>query len=189
MRRRTVVAGAALIAAVALAGMPFPAGSQPPAANGNVAPAAFTRLAVPAASPALAAPSRSGVGLAMASTARTELPYVVAGDKPADPASAASSGRPAVDQPEPGMQSTWKEPDQILTGYASFYDNGTTAMRLPRGTVVRVCGDGGCILRTINDYGPAKGTGRIIDLYRHDFFQICGCGSWSGTTKVTVSVY
>ena len=82
----------------------------------------------------------------------------------------------------------WKDPKYKLTGYASFYDNGTTAMRLPRGTVVRICGAGGCIQRTVTDYGPQT-PGRIVDLYRPDFFKVCGCASWSGTTRVTVSVY
>jgi hypothetical protein len=40
----------------------------------------------------------------------------------------------------------------------------------------------------VNDYGP-RSTSRMIDLYRPDFFAICGCASWSGTTKVTVYVY
>ena len=82
-------------------------------------------------------------------------------------------------------------PRYTLSGYASFYDNGTTAMRLPRGTVVRICGDGGCIVRTVNDYGPSASFRpvRIVDLYRPDFFAVCGCGSWSGTTTVTVAVY
>ena len=62
-------------------------------------------------------------------------------------------------------------------------------MRLPRGTTVIICGGGGCIERVINDYGPTAGTNRIVDLYTPDFFDICGCPSWSGTTSVTVSVY
>jgi hypothetical protein len=57
-----------------------------------------------------------------------------------------------------------------------------------RGTVIRVCGAGGCLERVVNDYGPL-GAGRIIDLYRSDFFAICGCASWAGTTQVTVYVY
>ena len=48
-------------------------------------------------------------------------------------------------------------------------------MRLPRGTVVRICGDGGCIQRTITDYGPVARNGRIVDLDRPDFFRVCGC--------------
>jgi len=26
-------------------------------------------------------------------------------------------------------------------------------------------------------------------MFRPDFFEICGCGSWSGTTEVTIQVY
>ena len=52
-----------------------------------------------------------------------------------------------------------------------------------------ICGGGGCVERVIDDYGPTAGTNRIVDLYAPDFFDICGCPSWSGTTNVTVSVY
>ena len=82
----------------------------------------------------------------------------------------------------------WKTPRYTMTGYATFYDHGTTAMRLPRGTIVVICGARKCIDRVINDYGPVKPV-RIVDLYRPDFFAICGCGWWSGTTTVTVSIY
>jgi len=94
-----------------------------------------------------------------------------------------------VAQPDPGAVKVYKPARYTLTGKATFYDNGTTAMRLPRGTVVRVCGAAGCLVRVIGDYGPIAGTKRIIDLYRPDFFKICGCGSWSGVTDVTVHVY
>ena len=43
-------------------------------------------------------------------------------------------------------------------------------MRLPRGTVVKICGNGGCIVRVVNDYGPQKKS-RVVDLYRPDFFD------------------
>jgi hypothetical protein len=83
-----------------------------------------------------------------------------------------------------------KPPRYKLSGVATFYDNGTTAMRLPRGTVIRICGPTGrCIDRVVTDYGPIAGTNRIVDLYRPDFFAICACASWSGTVKVTVGVY
>jgi hypothetical protein len=96
--------------------------------------------------------------------------------------------RRVLDQPEPGAGTAQKPPKATLTGAATFYDHGTTAMRLPRGTIVVICGDGGCIERVVTDYGPTR-TDRIVDLYRPDFFAICGCASWSGTTTVTVSVY
>jgi hypothetical protein len=87
------------------------------------------------------------------------------------------------------MGSALKPPKQTLSGVATFYHLGTTAMRLPRGTIVIICGAGGCIERTITDYGPVAGSDRIADLYVGDFFEICGCPSWSGETQVTVSVY
>ena len=83
-----------------------------------------------------------------------------------------------------------KPPKYKLNGTATFYDNGTTAMRdVPRGTTIVICGAGGCIERIVTDYGPSKAGGRLIDMYRPDFFAICGCGWWSGTTQVTVRVY
>ena len=85
---------------------------------------------------------------------------------------------------------SWKPPRSTLTGTASFYDHGTTAMRdVPRGTTIVICGRGGCIETVVSDYGPSKAGGRLIDMYRPDFFAICGCGWWSGTTQVTVKVY
>ena len=97
--------------------------------------------------------------------------------------------RPRTVQPDVTAGFSIKPPRYSLSGTATFYDNGTTAMRLPRGTVIRVCGPGGCVERVVSDYGPTAGTSRIIDLYRPDFFAVCGCPSWSGTAKVTVGIY
>jgi hypothetical protein len=105
--------------------------------------------------------------------------------------------RPRIELPRAGASSVSKgalsaslpgKPRYTLSGGATFYDNGTTAMRLPRGTVVKICGNGGCIVRVVNDYGPQKKS-RVVDLYRPDFFEVCGCPSYAGTTKVTVYVY
>jgi hypothetical protein len=100
----------------------------------------------------------------------------------------APTGRATVSQPDTGASTVRKSPRYTLTGFATFYDNGTTAMRLPPGTVVVICGGGGCIERVVNDYGPIKQS-RVVDLYRPDFFGICGCPSFAGTTTVTVYVY
>lgn len=78
---------------------------------------------------------------------------------------------------------------QTITGLATWYNNGTTAMRLPRGTVVKICGNGGCVTRTITDYGPTASSGRIADLMPADFRAVCGCSTSSGVTRVTVYVY
>ena len=63
-------------------------------------------------------------------------------------------GRPST-SPTP-VRRRRKPPRYTLTGFATFYDNGTTAMRLPRGTLVVICGGGGCIERVVNDYGPQQ---------------------------------
>ena len=97
--------------------------------------------------------------------------------------------RVAVKLPAVAAAWDWKPPKSIVEGEASFYSNGTTAMRLPRGTTVVICGKADCIERVINDYGPTEATGRVIDLYKPDFFAICGCPSYAGTTQVTVYVY
>jgi hypothetical protein len=183
MRRRSVVAIAALIAAFALAGLPGPAGSRTPSIAVAPAPAAFSNLTIPAESQAPGAEGAAGAaprsgGHLDAAAALAEPGVTVA----------APSSRPKVDQPPTPSGEAWKAPKDVLRGQATYYDNGTTAMRLPRGTVVRICGDGGCIERVVNDYGPQKES-RVVDLYRPDFFAICGCGSWSGVTTVTVYVY
>jgi hypothetical protein len=100
----------------------------------------------------------------------------------------APSTRPSVVLPGVSAGSAWKKPLSTITGWASFYDAGTTAMRLPAGTVVRICAPGGCVVRTVDDYGP-QSTSRVLDMYRPDFFAICGCASWTGTMQVTISVY
>ena len=183
MRRRAVVAVSALIAAAALIGLPGPAGSASPSPARELQAAAFipvlTSSAATAGSPAAALDSALRADGYLGDSTK----LVERGSAPSGP-----TARPSVIQPSVGAGKDWKPPLRKLTGWATFYDNGTTAMRLPRGTVVRICGAGGCILRTVTDYGPQKPE-RIVDLYRPDFFAICGCASWSGTTWVTVSVY
>jgi hypothetical protein len=188
MRRRSVVAAAALIAAVALAALPVPVGSRSPSAPESIDLAAFRAVQVPAvmrsesSSPDTLDPTLRSAGFLDQTTT-----FVEPGAAPERP----SLSRPSVDQPLGDAGSAWKPPRYKLTGMASFYDNGTTAMRLPRGTVVVICGGGGCIQRTVNDYGPSAAIfpDRIVDMYRPDFFKVCGCGSWAGTARVTVSVY
>jgi hypothetical protein len=79
---------------------------------------------------------------------------------------------------------------RILTGLASWYDNGTTAMRMPRGTRVKICGEAGCVTRTIRDWGPARYLWqRIVDLTPGDFRRVTGKRLGAGLAKVTVYIY
>jgi hypothetical protein len=176
---------AALTAALALVALPGVTGSRSPSAASLVDPAAFQPLQVTANAPGRQVsvgpldPAFVSAGRVDATTA-----FVERGTAPT-----AIVGRPRVDLPTVGSGSSLKPPRYKVTGYATFYANGTTAMRLPRGTTVIICGKGGCLERVITDYGPVAGTQRIVDLYTPDFFNICGCPSWAGTTWVTVSVY
>ena len=174
-----------LTAALALVALPGLAGSRTPSPMGPVPAGAFQQLSIPAEDP------RS-----IASIGPLDAAYLSAGALTADTAivepgaapELAPNARTSLDQPDPGAASIRKPPRYTLRGQATFYDNGTTAMRLPRGTFVVICGGGGCIERVVNDYGPQKPS-RVVDLYRPDFFNICGCPSFAGVTDVTVYVY
>lgn len=185
MRPKHLVAGAALVAALALVAQPDLAGSGSPSSTKGVDPAAFQPIQVPA-NVTGRQPTVRELGRALDSAGRVgpTSVFVTPGATPE-----LVVGRPSVAQPAARGGSELKPPKYKLTGVATFYHAGTTAMRLPRGTVVIICGAGGCIERTITDYGPVAGTDRIADLYVRDFFAICGCPSWSGETQVTVSVY
>jgi hypothetical protein len=146
---------------------------------------AFQPLSIPASdtSPALAVAGPDG-GFVSAGFVHELTPFIEPGAAP----DTGPTRRARVHQPDPGSRSSRKPPRYTLRGDATFYDNGTTAMRLPRGTIVIICGAGGCIERVVNDYGPQLPS-RIVDLYRPDFFEVCGCPSWSGVEPVTVYVY
>ena len=185
MRPTRLVAGAALTAALALVALPGIAGSRSPNPANDVDPVAFQPIQVPAnviGRPIAIGPIDSS--FASADVLDNSSVFVQRGEAPERVV-----GRPTVRQPAARGGSTQKPPRYTLSGVATFYHHGTTAMRLPRGTTVIICGDGGCVERVINDYGPVAGTDRIVDLYTPDFFDVCGCPSWSGTTWVTVSVY
>ena len=173
-----------LTAALALIALPGLAGSRVPSPIEPVSASAFQQLSVPAQDPRSAGSitSLDDANLS-AGSITADTPIVEPGSLDAGPAA-----RGGLDQPDPGAASIRKPPRYTLTGGATFYDNGTTAMRIPRGTRVVICGPGGCIERVVNDYGPQKPS-RVVDLYRPDFFLICGCGPWAGTTTVTVYVY
>jgi hypothetical protein len=187
-----------LTAALALVALPGLAGSRAPSPIEPVPAGAFQQLTI------LADESRSTVSIGPLDAAHISDGALAADTTIVEPVvtttDSAIVARPKTDQPSAGAASVRKAPKgarsaalpgkakYTLSGGATFYDNGTTAMRLPRGTIVKICGKGGCIVRVVNDYGPQKKS-RVVDLYRPDFFQVCGCPSWSGTTQVTVYVY
>ena len=182
-----MVAGAALTAALALGALPGIAGSAGPTPASAVDPSVFQSIQVPAFAAAELAAAPLDSGYASAGTIDAETTFIEAGSAPPAP----RIGRPRVSLPASHSGSALKPPRYKLTGYGTFYANGTTAMRLPRGTTIIVCGAGGCLERIITDYGPIydPSKNRIIDLDTPDFFTVCGCPWYAGTTWVTVSVY
>ena len=186
MRPSRTVARAALTAALAIGALPGLVGSHEPAPTRSVEAALFEQVT-------LANTPEQGPGPFMLDDAALSAGPLSAGDSFAE---TGSQGRPPEAlRAAPAVQAahplwSWNPPRLTIRGAASFYDFGTTAMRdVPRGTHVVICGAGGCIERVVTDYGPAKSTGRVIDMYRPDFFAVCGCGWWSGTATVTVRVY
>ena len=186
MRPSRTVAGAALTAALALGSLPGLVGSHEPSPEVPIDAAAFRQVILATlGNRPLEANASFDAGANSAGLLAPETKFVELGTTPAP-----AGDRALVPVQAPVVAWSWKPAKSSLTGWASFYDYGTTAMTsVPRGTTIVICGAGGCIERVVNDYGPAKSTGRIIDMYRPDFFQICGCGWWSGTTWVTVRVY
>lgn len=185
VRPSKTVAIAALTAALALGALPGLAGSREPSPDPPIEAAAFRDVILAAAGGQSIEPM-AVADSTYASAGRLEPGSVfreAAANEPAPP-----PDRPEIAVPKVKPSWDWKPPRYKVSGYATFYDNGTTAMRLPRGTIVVVCGEAGCVERTVMDYGPIKET-RVVDLYRPDFFRVCGCAWWSGTTRVTVSVY
>ena len=185
MRPSRTVARAALTAALAIGALPGLVGSFESSPARDIDAAAFDLINLATTR------DRQGDGQFLPDTAGRSEGALDQAEVIEEPRALAGRAGERADASLPGAQasSAWKEPRYVLTGVASFYDHGTTAMRIPRGTVIVICGDGGCIERVVTDYGPSKAGGRIVDMYRPDFYKICGCGWWSGTTWVTVKVY
>jgi hypothetical protein len=183
--RPSTVARAVLTAALALGALPGLVGSHEPSHDRPIEAAAFRQVILATlGSRPIGAAAGSSDSAASEGALGPESAFTESGTAPR-----AARPRAIAALPKVSPAWDWKPPKYSLNGYASFYSNGTTAMRLPRGTVIVICGAAGCLERVVNDYGPAAYTGRIIDMYKPDFFAICGCGWWSGTTWVTVKVY
>lgn len=87
--------------------------------------------------------------------------------------------------PKPTPRATAK-PSKSLSGTASWGDfDGHVVTRLPRGTSIVVVGPTGTWRGKSWGYGPAKWTGRIVDLDVLVFEDICGPRS-QGLCQVTL---
>jgi hypothetical protein len=184
MRPRTAFTGAALTAALGLLALPTAVGSMTSEPAVSPEGVAFQAVLLDSRqSPTIDSVGSLDDDLRSAGAIDPSATFREPGVVPIDP-----TGRTQPVQPGPRGGFDWQPARYTLTGTATFYDAGMTAMRLPRGTIILVCGAGGCLERVVNDYGPTA-PDRIIDLHRPDFFKICACPDWSGTTTVTVHVY
>jgi len=187
MRPSRTVARAALTAVLALGALPGLVGSHEPGRDKPIDAASFGQIFL-----ATTRDQQSGGDIVFDTAGQSDgvldplQPFAEQGI--GGPLGPDDRAQPRIGAPT--VSWSWKKPRYSLSGTASFYDNGTTAMRdVPRGTTIVICGAGGCIQTVVSDYGPSKAGGRLIDMYRPDFFRVCGCGWWSGTTTVTVRVY
>ena len=146
--------------ALALVSLPGLAGSRVPSAVEPVPAGAFQPFSVPARearSPITIAgldPAQRSGGVVSAQTAIYE---------PGEEPDVGPTDRAHPDQPETAPGTARKPARYSLKGEATFYSAGSTAMRLPRGTLVVICVGGGCIERTVSDYGPHD-PARVVEL-------------------------
>ena len=103
----------------------------------------------------------------------------------------AAAPKPTVKRVVPKTIATpTKSYRRVLTGLASWYDNGTTAMRYPRGTHIRICGARSCVTTVVRDWGPAAYLSkRIVDMTPGDFVRVTGKTLGAGLARVTVYIY
>lgn len=121
----------------------------------------------------------------------------------APPASGTSLLRPAA----PSVAKASERPDSVVTasdapthtaadvtieGIASWvapkWGHDYLAMRLPRGTRVTLSGPGGTWHAVVNDYGPARRTGRIADIAVGRWEDITGLDRSLGLARITVVI-
>ncbi len=180
-----------LVAGTGLVGSLTP--SEPP----RIPESAFVPLQPPQATP-LQQPDQTASG--DPALAAAEAPSAAASPSPTPgpsltpvaherPGVGLGATEPPTPKPTPKPTPALGTPRQILTGTATWYNNGTTAMRLPRGTLVKICGSHACVVRRTGDWGPAPWTHHIADLTPQDFRTVCGCGPGTGVIHVKISVY
>ena len=134
--------------------------------------------------------SRLGSGLGRITPSST-----VAGSSP-QPTSSPRTAKPSAVLMAPAavaQPGRSRVPAGTVAGVASTYGPGWDGwLALPEGPGVRVriCGAGGCLVRTSTDAGPSlamQRKGRIVDLDVPTFEAVCGVPWTAGLCRVTVT--
>src|SRR5438105_4703604 len=141
MRPSRLVARAVLTAALALGALPGLAGSHEPSPDRPIDAAAFRQVIL-----ATTLDRSGGTGTGSLDPAQVSAGVLAPGARFSEGASSKMTfpNRAKTLLPSVSASWSWKPPRYTVSGTASFYSNGTTAMRLPRGTVVVICGAAGC---------------------------------------------
>ena len=189
VRRQSLVAGVVLTAAlVTLVALPGAVGSQTPSTARLLTAEAFQAVRLPASNDG----SPQAIRL-------LDAGYESAGhlDETASLIEPGNYSPPAkrsrVSQPVPkSITVAPPEPPykRVVRGLASWYGFGTTAMRLPRGTHVKICGARSCVTTVVRDYGPARYlSARVVDMTPWDFVRVTGKRLGAGLALVKVYIY
>jgi len=145
--------------------------------------AAFAAGRVSASRPAQAIPAPETAFMVVApSGSRTP-------ERTGTPSTTALPSSPTAVAPPSQQSKSDLRAGTAVSGIASTYGpgyTGLTASRWPRGTVLRICGPAACVTRTTNDYGPAKATGRLLDLDVPTFETVSGRVWTVGLVRVVV---
>jgi hypothetical protein len=213
VRRQSLVASAVLTAALALVALPGVSGSQIPSSERLLTADAFQSVRLPAS----AGGSPVTIHWFDVGSQTTGQPVTAAGPIEPGLSDAPTPGQRVTQLIPPALLVPVERPTRkvqkpvakatptvkavvvrtqrsnyrrVLTGLASWYDNGTTAMRMPRGTRVKICGAARCVTRTITDWGPARYLSkRVVDLTPADFKRVTGKHLGAGLARVTVYIY
>jgi len=217
VRRQSLVAGVVLTAAfVTLVALPGAAGSQTPSSMRPVTAVAFQKVRLSASEGgSLQAVGPLDAGDESAGHLNDSAPLIETGQyaPPADkatvllpapvleeltasvpePTATPAARPPTTTTPRPAIKTVTRPATgykRVMTGLGSWYDNGTTAMRLPNGTHIRICGAKACISRIVRDWGPARYlTKRVVDMTPEDFVRVSGRHLGAGLVPVTVYIY
>jgi len=147
------------------------------------AKAAAAKVATAKAAAAEAAAARAAAARAATARAAAVRAAARAAAVRAAAARAAAARRTVSHPPSSGYR-------RVVSGTASWYDNGTTAMRLPRGTRIKICGARTCINTVVRDWGPAAYLGnRVVDMTPGDFTRVTGRRLSAGLAPVRVYIY
>ena len=193
VRRQSLVASVVLTAAlVTLVALPGAVGSQTPSTARLLTAEAFQAVRLPATDDgSLQAIRPLDVGYESAGHLDETASLIEPGDY-SPPAKRSRVSQPVpkpvtVSPPKPRIEQTYK---QTMSGLASWYSHGTTAMRLPRGTHVRICGARSCVTTVVRDWGPAPYlSARVVDMTPWDFVRVTGKRLGAGLALVKVYIY